>query len=219
MSSNFNSKLIDVIGNFSDLLKSKENIDNDIVDTAKSIVKENPEILEMDWKTCKEKMSFFANSLMMSQYLRDKKLMTYCKKAGVFEKSVNDGIFMLTQKKAEIVKAYGDNVYFTLKGSNLKGEKKVRGLCHNAESNFTRVFNSIKSKAKDKGKSTIKQHFGIYLNKNMTKTISPLATVLTTKDKYSQNDMLFAKTMKAKLDAIHSEIEKYLQSEDIKEIS
>ena len=217
--SNFNSKLMQVFGNFSDLLKSKEDVDNALIDTAKGIIKVSPEVLDMDFKGCKEKMPEFANSLMMSQYAKDSKLMAYCKKAGLFKKSVNDGIFMLTRKKAEIVKAYGDTVYFQLKGSNIKGEKKVQGLCHNAESNHTRVFNKIKSYAKNKGgKNTTKQHVILYLSRNLTKTISPLNSAINTKDKYSQSELLFLRSVKADMDAIHKKAEKFIKDENIKEI-
>ena len=217
--SNFNSKLMQVFGNFSDLLKSKEDVDNALIDTAKGIIKVSPEVLDMDFKGCKEKMPEFANSLMMSQYAKDSKLMAYCKKAGLFKKSVNDGIFMLTRKKAEIVKAFGDTVYFQLKGSNIKGEKKVQGLCHNAESNHTRVFNKIKSYAKNKGgKNTTKQHVILYLSRNLTKTISPLNSAINTKDKYSQSDLLILRSVKADMDALHKKVEKHIKDENIKEI-
>jgi len=217
--SNFNSKLMQVFGNFSDLLKSKEDVDNALIDTAKGIIKVSPEVLDMDFKGCKEKMPEFANSLMMSQYAKDSKLMAYCKKAGLFKKSVNDGIFMLTRKKAEIVKAYGDTVYFQLKGSNIKGEKKVQGLCHNAESNHTKVFKKIKSYAKNKGgKNTTKQHVILYLSRNLTKTISPLNSAINTKDKYSQSDLLLLRSVKADMDALHKKVEKHIKDENIKEI-
>jgi len=216
----YNENTMKSISQFTDLSNQKSEVDVALTDTAKNLVKEYPEVMDMDWSTAKKQLPEFANSLMMSAYAKDSKLMQFLKKEKLIggKNPVNDGIFKLTQKKSAISSEWGGTIAFKLKGSNAKGKDKVRGLCHSAESNFTRTFNSIKAKARDNGKK-VKQHFAIYLDRNFTKTISPLNTVLKDRDNYTRADIVLAEFVKQKSDEIHKYVQNHIKTEGIKIVS
>tara|TARA_R110002020_G_scaffold396011_2_gene606024 strand:- start:158 stop:814 length:657 start_codon:yes stop_codon:yes gene_type:complete len=216
----YNENTMKVIGQFTDLSNQKSEVDVALTDTAKNLIKKYPEVMDMDWSTAKKQTPEFANSLMMSAYAKDSKLMQFLKKEKLIggKNPVNDGIYKLTQKKSVISSDWGGTIALKLKGSNIKGKDKVNGLCHSSESNFTRTFNSIKAKAKDNGKK-VNQHFAIYLTRNLTKTISPLNTVLKSRDNYTQADTVMAEFVKQKMDEIHKYVENHIKTEDIKIVS
>ena len=52
----------------------------------------------------------------------------------------------------------------------------------------------------------------------MPRVITPLNSAINTKDKYSQSELLFLRSVKADMDAIHKKAEKFIKDENIKEI-
>tara|TARA_R110000796_G_scaffold226635_1_gene343161 strand:+ start:35 stop:703 length:669 start_codon:yes stop_codon:yes gene_type:complete len=218
---NYDKKMVVQVGKHSDLMDSKKKVNDGLIESAKEIVSKNPKIAEITWTDCKKKFPIFANSLMISEYMKDDKLMAYCKGKGLLDgkgkNPVMDGISILLAKKGEIVKHLNSDIALDLKGSNVDGVK-VHGLCHNKESNMKKVFDSILNHAKGK-QDKVKQHFMIYADRNLTKMISPLNTILKGGDNVTAGDKVIASNLKQDLDKIHAQVQAIIQREDIKEIS
>tara|TARA_R100001460_G_scaffold52584_2_gene91474 strand:+ start:275 stop:946 length:672 start_codon:yes stop_codon:yes gene_type:complete len=218
---NYDKKVVTQVTKHSDLMDSKKKVNDGLVESAKEIVGKNPDIAELTWTDCKKKFPTFANSLMISEYMKDDKLMAYCNGMGLLDgkgkNPVLDGISLLLMKKPELTQKLNVDIATDLKGSNVNGDK-VHGLCHNKESNMKKVFDSILRNAKGK-QDTVKQHFMIYADRNLTKMISPLNTILKGGDKVTQGDKVIASNLKQDLDKIHAEVQAIIQREKIEVIS
>lgn len=217
----YDKKIIAQVTKHSNLMDTGKKVKVGLVESAKEIVAKNPDIAEVTWTDCKKKFPVFANSLMISEYMKDEKLMAYMDGMNLIEgkgkNPVLDGISILLLKKGEIAKCFNDDVATHLKGSNINGDK-IHGLCHNKESNFSKVFDSILKHAKGKT-DKVKQHFMIYADRNLTKMISPLNTILKGGDTVTQADKVMASNLKQDLDKIHAQVQAIIEREGIEVIS
>ena len=116
--------------------------------------------------------------------------------------------------KKELEKKYNSEVAEILRSD----EEKSQGILRKADTNISKKYKKVRKLGiEGKKKADKKQHIFINVEKNLTRSISPLNTALLPKNKDDINsqDREFALIVKQKLDALQDEVKNYIQDNNI----
>ncbi|QDP55822.1 MAG: hypothetical protein Tp1100SUR639781_35 [Prokaryotic dsDNA virus sp.] len=208
--------------NFSNHLKNSE--DSDILATgvAQKMAISNPALLEVSSMRELKKVDVDLHSVIkINVYMEDEDISKYVitNKVDMFDLPLSKGDFLkVTDGKGK--PKYTEEIANTLKGYKV-GDKSERGILENADGNMKRKFTKLQNRAKGESKkNTIKQHLVVNLDKNITRTSTPVINALLDKNKdlHSANEKLFYKIIKNDLQVIADKIQKFKDENDIQVI-